>query len=173
MQFPHIVFRFPSQSQHGCPFLYPSFPPYLSSWFTPVPSHCPHGFNPVPRHIGHRTFFSPAPAVAASPPLLLLRTNPTPPSLLPLGKTCRRFSSARRRREEEEEEEEQEEIEKERDGVVVFSAWRMNICLRLRACGYERVRASVCTTPNCVMPQIRIPKTVTVRGENNNPLHTK
>jgi len=140
MQFPHIVFRFPSQSQHGCPFLYPSFPPYLSSWFTPVPSHCPHGFNPVPRHIGHRTFFSPAPAVAASPPLLLLRTNPTPPpSLLPLlGKTCRRFSSSHRRREEEEEEEE-EEIEKERDGVVVFSAWRLNICL----CVCERVIINV------------------------------
>ena len=131
MQFPHIVFRFPSQSQHGCPFLYPSFPPYLSSWFTPVPSHCPHGFNPVPLHIGHIAFFSPAPAVAASlPPLLLLRTNPIPPSLLPLGKTCRRFSSPHRRREEEEEEEE-EEIEKERDGVGVFSARRLNICLRL------------------------------------------
>ena len=52
-QFPHIVFRFPSHNQHGWPFLYPSFPPYLSSWLTPVPSHWPHGFNPVPRHIGH------------------------------------------------------------------------------------------------------------------------
>jgi hypothetical protein len=173
MQFPHIVFRFPSQSQHGCPFLYPSFPPYLSSWFTPVPSHCPHGFNPVPRHIGHRTFFSPAPAVAASLPppllLLLLRTNPTPPTLLLpklLGKTCRR------RREEEEEEEEEEEIEKERDGVVVFSAYRLNILSafsRARKYKCARVQERI-NTPNCVVQQNSYLKPL---GKNTNPLHIK
>ena len=93
-QFPHIVFRFPSHNQHGWPFLYPSFPPYLSSWLTPVPSHWPHGFNPVPRHIGHIFLALVVSRCAASssspsssslriasrrPPPLLLRLRLRPP----------------------------------------------------------------------------------------------
>ena len=74
MQLPHMVLAFPEHNQHVSPLR--NLPPNRSSWFTPVPSHWPHGFHPVPLHTGHRAegLSFPKPAPRSSLP----RSKPKP-----------------------------------------------------------------------------------------------